>query len=99
MPRTSANEPRMLTIATGNIFDIDHVNSIVAAGRADLCARARPHLANPAWMLTAAAEQRFAQQWWPEPYLSGRAQLERNIERAAQAMDPGRPWTPSEKPR
>jgi anthraniloyl-CoA monooxygenase len=71
------------TIAVGNIFESDHVNSIVAAGRADLCALARPHLANPAWTLAAAAEQRFAGQWWPRQYLQGRSQLERNLDRVA----------------
>ncbi|MCU0757847.1 MAG: bifunctional salicylyl-CoA 5-hydroxylase/oxidoreductase [Steroidobacteraceae bacterium] len=73
------------TIAVGNIFEADHVNTIVAAGRADLCALARPHLADPSWTLRAAAAQGHAAQHWPEPYLSGRAQLVRNLERAAQA--------------
>jgi anthraniloyl-CoA monooxygenase len=75
------NEVGIPTIAVGNIFEPDHVNSIIASGRADLCAVARPHLANPAWTLQAAAEQGFGGQWWPEPYLSGKSQLERNIRR------------------
>jgi anthraniloyl-CoA monooxygenase len=75
------NEVGIPTIAVGNIFEPDHVNSIIASGRADLCAVARPHLANPAWTLHAAAEQRFGEQWWPEPYLSGKSQLERNVGR------------------
>ena len=82
------NEIGVPTIAVGNIFEADHVNSIIAAGRADLCALARPHLSNPAWTLNAAAEQKFQEQCWPEPYLSGKAQLERNLERAAQAVGP-----------
>jgi anthraniloyl-CoA monooxygenase len=82
------NEVGIPTIAVGNIYKADHVNSIVAAGRADLCALARPHLANPAWTLEAAARQNYHGQWWPEPYLSGRSQLERNLERAAQAVGP-----------
>ncbi len=82
------NEIGVPTIAVGNIFEADHVNSIIAAGRADLCALARPHLANPAWTLAAAAEQKFEAQAWPDPYLSGKAQLERNMERAAQAVGP-----------
>ena len=61
----------------------DHVNTIVGAGRADLCAIARPHLADPAWTLHAAAGQHYSAQWWPEPYLSGKSQMERNLERAA----------------
>jgi len=66
------------TMAVGNIFDADHVNTIIAAGRADLCAVARPHLANPSWTLHAAAGQQYTGQWWPEPYRAGREQLERN---------------------
>jgi len=64
------------------------VNSIVAAGRADLCAIARPHLANSAWTLEAAAEQGYDAQWWPEPYRSAKQQLERNLQRAAQVAGP-----------
>jgi len=82
------NEIGIPTIAVGNIFEADHVNAIIAAGRADLCALARPHLSNPAWTLSAAAEQKFNEQSWPDPYLPGKAQLERNLERAAQAAGP-----------
>jgi anthraniloyl-CoA monooxygenase len=71
------------TIAVGNIFEADHVNSIIAAGRADLCAIARPHLANPSWTLAEAAAQGFTEQWWPEPYRSAKSQLERAAARAA----------------
>jgi anthraniloyl-CoA monooxygenase len=77
------NEVGIATIAVGNIFEADHVNSIIASGRADLCALARPHLANPSWTLEAAARQGYAGQWWPDPYLSGKSQLERNEQRAA----------------
>jgi len=42
------NEIGIATMAVGNIYDPDHVNSIIASGRADLCAIARPHLSNPA---------------------------------------------------
>ena len=78
------NEALIATMAVGAITEPDHVNSIVAAGRADLCALARPHLADPHWTLHAAAQLRHAGQAWPSQYLSGRAQLERNLERAAQ---------------
>jgi anthraniloyl-CoA monooxygenase len=78
------NEARIATMAVGAITDPDHVNSIVAAGRADLCALARPHLTDPYWTLHAAAQLRYTGQAWPAQYLSGRAQLERNLERAAQ---------------
>ena len=45
---------------SGNIYEPDHVNSIIASGRADLCAIARPHLSNPAWTLEAAAQHRLS---------------------------------------
>jgi len=77
------NEIGIATMAVGNIYECDHVNSIIAAGRADLCAIARPHLANPAWTLEAAAAQGYRPQWWPKQYLSGKSQLERNFERAS----------------
>jgi anthraniloyl-CoA monooxygenase len=82
------NEIGIATLAVGNIFEADHVNSIIAAGRADLCALARPHLSNPAWTLCAAAEQQYQEQEWPDPYLSGKSQLQRNLERAAQVAGP-----------
>jgi anthraniloyl-CoA monooxygenase len=77
------NEVGIATMAVGAIFEPDHVNSIIAAGRADLCALARPHLANPHWTLHAAAQLGYSDQWWPKPYLAGKAQLERNLARAA----------------
>ncbi len=78
------NEAGIATMAVGNIFEVDHVNSILAAGRADLCCLARPHLADPHWTLRAAAEQGHAEQPWPPQYLTGKAQLERNLQRAAE---------------
>ena len=72
------NEVGIATMAVGNIFEVDHVNSIIAAGRADLCALARPHLADPFWTLHAAAELGYDAQAWPLPYLSGREQYLRN---------------------
>jgi anthraniloyl-CoA monooxygenase len=77
------NTLRIPTIAVGNIYEPDHVNSIVASGRADLCAVARPHLANPSWTLQAAAQLQHSGQWWPRQYLPGKSQLERNLQRAA----------------
>ena len=77
------NEVGIPTIAVGNIFEGDHVNTIIAAGRADLCAIARPHLADPAWTLHEAAKQGYGDVWWPDPYLGGKQQLERNLARAA----------------
>ena len=78
------NEIGIPTVAVGNIFEGDHVNTIIAAGRADLCAIARPHLADPAWTLHEAAQQNITDIWWPPPYLNGKTQLERNLARAAQ---------------
>jgi anthraniloyl-CoA monooxygenase len=75
------------TIAVGAIFEADHVNSIIASGRADLCALARPHLADPYWTLHAAAEQGYVDVAWPVQYLQGKAQLERNLARAAQMKE------------
>ncbi len=68
-------------MAVGNIYEPDHVNSILAAGRADLCLLARPHLGVPHWTLRAAAELGHTDQWWPPQYLSGKRQLERYFER------------------
>ncbi len=76
-------EAGIATIAVGAIFEPDHVNSIIVAGRADLCALARPHLADPYWTLHAAAQLQYTDAAWPQQYLSGKAQLERNLARAA----------------
>ena len=70
------NEAGIATIAVGAISEADHVNSIIAAGRADLCAIARPHLANPAWTLTEAAKIGYTPMPWPKQYLSGKTQME-----------------------
>jgi anthraniloyl-CoA monooxygenase len=80
------NSVDIATIAVGNIYEPDHVNSIIAAGRADLCALARPHLADPSWTLHAAAAQNWTEQQWPKAYINGKSQLERNLARAAQMM-------------
>ncbi len=61
--------------------EADHVNSIIAAGRADLCAVARPHLANPAWTLTEAAKIGYTQLSWPKQYRSAKVQMEANFAR------------------
>ena len=69
------------TIAVGAISEADHANGIIAAGRADLCAIGRPHLANPAWTLTEAAKICHAGMSWPRQYRAGKAQLERALTR------------------
>ncbi len=80
------NQTKIATMAVGNIFEIDHVNSILAAGRADLCCLARPHLADPQWTLRAAAEQSYRGRGIevPKQYLPGFDQMERNFIRAKQ---------------
>ncbi|GAM97885.1 anthraniloyl-CoA monooxygenase [alpha proteobacterium U9-1i] len=75
------NEARVATMAVGNIYEPDHVNSILAAGRADLCALARPHLIDPNWMLRAAAELGYDGLQAPVQYLAGHAQLKRTLSR------------------
>jgi len=78
------NEAGIKTMAVGNIYEADHVNSIIAAGRADLCAIGRPHLADPYWTLHAAAQLGYGGMEWPLQYLPGKSQLERNLARAAE---------------
>ncbi|MDQ0393398.1 bifunctional salicylyl-CoA 5-hydroxylase/oxidoreductase [Labrys monachus] len=79
------NEILIPTIAVGAISEADHVNSIIAAGRADLCAVARPHLADPAWVLHEAAGIGLKSVPWPKQYMSGKYQYEANLARAAAA--------------
>jgi anthraniloyl-CoA monooxygenase len=76
------NETGMATMAVGNIYEPDHVNSILMAGRADLCCLARPHLADPYWTLHAAAKLGYRGETWPKPYLAGRDQLYRLASRS-----------------
>ena len=75
------NENGIPTIAVGNIYEPDHVNSILMAGRADLVCLARPHLADPYWTLHAAAALGDTETQWPLPYLPGRDQMRRLAER------------------
>jgi anthraniloyl-CoA monooxygenase len=76
------NEIGIATMAVGNITEPDHLNAIIAAGRADLCALARPHLSDPHFALRAAAGLGYADQWWPQQYLAGKSQIERLVRRA-----------------
>ncbi|MCX6454627.1 MAG: bifunctional salicylyl-CoA 5-hydroxylase/oxidoreductase, partial [Actinobacteria bacterium] len=78
------NQVNIPTIAVGAIFEADNANTIIAAGRADLCAVARPHLANPAWILTEGAKSGYAGVPWPKQYVAAKIQLERNLEREKQ---------------
>lgn len=76
------NEIGIPTMAVGAISEADHVNSIIAAGRADLCAIARPHLADPAWTLHEAARIGIKSVAWPRQYFAGKSQYETGLERA-----------------
>jgi anthraniloyl-CoA monooxygenase len=91
------NEAGIATIAVGAISEADHVNSIIAAGRADLCAIARPHLANPAWSLLEAAKIGYLDVDWPVQYRSAKQQLERNLEREKQMAAQGAGLSPLEQ--
>ncbi len=76
------NEAGIATMAVGNIYEADHVNSILMAGRADLVCLARPHLADPYWTLHAALQLGDHATQWPLPYLAGRDQAQRLASRA-----------------
>ncbi|WP_310621225.1 bifunctional salicylyl-CoA 5-hydroxylase/oxidoreductase [Flexibacterium corallicola] len=78
-------EAGVKTMAVGNIYEPDHVNSILMAGRADLVCLARPHLADPYWMLHAAARIGDRHEAWPLPYLAGRDQAWRLADRLGEA--------------
>jgi len=78
------NDLAMPTMAVGNIYETDHVNSILMAGRADLVCLARPHLADPYWTLHAGVELNERSLDWPLPYLAGRDQAYRLQEKKAQ---------------
>ena len=88
MIRQEAGVP---TIAVGNITEADQLNSILAAGRADLVALGRPHLADPHWTLHAAAGQGYEAQWWPSPYRAGKQQLERLKQRERELQENATP--------
>ena len=68
------NRTGIATIAVGVISSYDDVNSIILAGRADLCALGRVHLYDPSWTLHAAVEQDYDGPGarWPMPWRAGR---------------------------
>lgn len=80
------NEAGIKTMAVGNIYEADHVNSILMAGRADLVCIARPHLADPYWTLHAATGLGDRQENWPQPYEAGRDQAWRLADRDAEMV-------------
>ena len=79
------NEVGVATLAVGNIYEPDHANSILMAGRADLVCLGRPHLADPYWTLHAAADLQYTDVRWPKPYLRGGEQFNR-LKARAEAM-------------
>jgi anthraniloyl-CoA monooxygenase len=78
------NEAGVATMAVGNIYEADHVNSILMAGRADLVCLARPHLADPYWLLHEATRIGDRHEAWLPPYLNGRDQAWRLADREAE---------------
>jgi len=81
------NEAGIKTMAVGNIYEADHVNSILMAGRADLVCLARPHLTDPYWTLRQGAQIGDRHAAWPAPYEAGRDQLWRLADKAAQEAE------------
>jgi anthraniloyl-CoA monooxygenase len=81
------NVSGVATLAVGNIYEVDHVNSIIAAGRADLVCLARPHLADPNWTMRAAAQMGYTGPGVSEQkqYFMGYRQLHINLQREAEA--------------
>lgn len=77
------NDAGINTMAVGNIYEADHANSILMAGRADLVAVGRPHLADPYWTFHEGAKIGDRHAPWPLPYLAGRDQSWRLADRAA----------------
>jgi anthraniloyl-CoA monooxygenase len=75
------NETGIPTIAVGAITSADQVNTIIAAGRADLVAIGRPHLVDPSFTMQAAAWYGATDIYCPPQYLSGRDQVFRNSQR------------------
>jgi anthraniloyl-CoA monooxygenase len=75
------NEVGIATMTVGAVTTPDQVNTLLAAGKADLVALARPHLANPYFTLQASAWYQHMGQHWPLQYLAGRDQAFRNAAR------------------
>ncbi|MEK0164093.1 MULTISPECIES: bifunctional salicylyl-CoA 5-hydroxylase/oxidoreductase [unclassified Phaeobacter] len=80
------NDAGIATMAVGNIYEADHANSILMAGRADLVCVGRPHLADPYWTLHEAARIGDRHADWPLPYQAGRDQAWRLADREAEVI-------------
>jgi anthraniloyl-CoA monooxygenase len=81
------NEAQVATMCVGNITTADQVNTILAAGRADLVALARPHLVDPFFTMKAAAWYGAKDVFCPPQYLAGKDQIFRNSVRDRQDME------------
>src|SRR5947199_10823108 len=81
------NEARLATMCVGNITTADQVNTILAAGRADLVALGRPHLIDPSFTLRAAAWYGASDIACPPQYLLGKEQIFRNSVRDRQDFE------------
>jgi anthraniloyl-CoA monooxygenase len=81
------NEARLATMCVGNITTADQVNTILAAGRADLVALGRPHLVDPAFTMKAAAWYGAEGVFCPPQYLPGKEQIFRNSVRDRQDFE------------
>lgn len=79
------NQAGLATMAVGNITDADQANGILMAGRADLVAIGRPHLADPYWTLHAATALGDGADW-PLPYHAGRDQARRLAQKQAEEI-------------
>ena len=94
------NEARVATMCVGNITTADQVNTILAAGRADLVALGRPHLVDPSFTMRAAAWYGASDIACPPQYLPGKEQIFRNSVRDRQDFDDlkikGKPKTRAE---
>ena len=80
------NEIGIATMTVGAVTTPDQVNTLLAAGKADLVALARPHLANPYFTLQASAWYQHLPQHWPPQYLPGRDQAFRNAAREREEL-------------
>jgi anthraniloyl-CoA monooxygenase len=94
------HEAGVPTIAVGALSSFEDVNTIILAGRADLCALGRPHLYDPYWTLHAAALQDHGEVSWIAPYRAGSRRPNdgtREVPRAALRSFGAQPAVPSSR--
>ncbi len=76
------------TMTVGAVSSVDDVNTIIVAGRADLCLLARAHLVDPYWTLNAAIDQGHRGHRWPVQYLAGRRARRRMQDPTTRLVEP-----------